>query len=140
MYFIATVKYDKIQENGAVKPVKEQYIFDAMSYTECEARVIEELTPCISGEFTIASIKRSRISEIFSPESDKFYLAKIGFVTLDEKTAQEKRSVTQVLVGEPDFQSAFGTLLQEMRNTVSDWEIVSIAESPILEYFPAKLA
>lgn len=141
MYFIATVKYDKIQENGAVKTVKEQYMFDAVSYTECEARVIEELTPYISGEFTIDAIKKARISELFSveSESDKWYKVKVAFITLDEKTAQEKKSVITILVRADDFGEAYERFMEGMRTTMADFEIVSISETQILDFFPAKV-
>ncbi|MDE7345331.1 MAG: DUF4494 domain-containing protein [Muribaculaceae bacterium] len=140
MYFIVTAKYDKTQENGLVKPVKEQYLFDCVSFVDAETRAIEELSPFISGDFTIDAIKRSRISEIFNPESDKFYLAKVGFITLDEKSGIEKRSTSQILIGASDFKEAYDTFLDGMKDTVADFEVISIAEFPILEYFPTKVA
>ena len=106
---------------------------------EAETRAIEELIPFISGEFTIDAIKRSRISEIFNPESDKFYLCKVAFVTIDEKTAQEKRSICPILVGAQNFGEACDLLIDGMKQTISDWDVVSVAESPILEYFPVKI-
>lgn len=142
MYFIVTVKYDKIQENGQIKPIKEQYMFDALSYTECEARVIEELTPYISGEFTIEAIKKTRIAELFNvgSEADKWYKAKVAFITLDERSAQEKKSVSTILVRADDFGNAFEIFKDGMRGTMADFEIQSISETPILEFSPAKLA
>ena len=140
MYFVVTAKYNKMQENGLVKPVKEQYLFDAVSFVEAETRSIEELTPYISGEFTVDAIKRSRISEIFNPDSDKFYLVKVGFIHLDEKNGMEKRSITPILVGASNFIEAYDTFIEGMEGTMADFEIISISESPILEYFSAKLA
>ena len=70
-YFLSTVRYDKVMENGLQKTVNEQYLFDALSFTEAEARTIEELTPYISGEFTIPQIVKPRISELFL--SDDFH-------------------------------------------------------------------
>lgn len=142
MYFIATAKYDKMQENGAVKTVKEQYMFDALSYTECESRVIEELTPYISGEFTIDAIKKTRIAELFNVESEsgKWYKVKVAFITIDEKTAQEKKSVSAILVNADNFSEAYESFNDGMRGTMADFEIVSISETPILDFFPAKLA
>lgn len=141
MYFIATVKYDKMQENGQVKPVKEQYMFDALSYTECEARVFEELTPYISGEFTIADIKKPRVSELFNvnSESDKWYKAKVAFITFDEKTNAAKKSISTMLIRADDFGEACDKLIEGMHGTVADWDLVSVGETPILDYFPAKL-
>lgn len=141
MLFIATVKYNKPQENGVIKTVKEQYMFDALSYTECEARVIEELTPYISGEFTIDAIKKCRVSEIFNggSDADKWYKAKIAFITLDEKTAQEKKSISTMLIRADNFGEACDKLIEGMHGTVSDWDLISVGETPILDYFPEKL-
>lgn len=142
MYFICSVKFDKAQENGVVKAVKEQYLFDALSYTEAEARVIEELTPYISGEFTIDAIKKTRIAELFNAgdNADRWYKVKVAFITIDEKTATEKRTATTILVHADDFASACENFMEAMRGTLADFEIISISETPILDYFPAKLA
>lgn len=56
-WFECKVRYDKTQENGTIKKVTEPYLVDALSFTEAEARIIEELTPYISGEFEVAGIK-----------------------------------------------------------------------------------
>lgn len=138
-YFIAVVKYDKMQENGAVKRVSEQYLCDALSVTEGEAIVTENLTPYISGDFITTSVKASPVAEVFNPEADRFYLAKVGFVTIDEKTAAEKRTVSQWLVGGTGFPDAYETVLREFNAMATDAELVSLAESPVVAYFPAKL-
>lgn len=132
MYFNVTIKFDKYVD-GKIKPVKEQYLFDCFSFVEAETKALEKLAPLI---FTIDAIKRTRISEIFNPESDKFYLCKVAFVTLDEKSGQEKRSIVPILVGAQNFGEACDLLVEGMKQTISDWDIVSVAESPILEYFP----
>ncbi|WP_290387099.1 DUF4494 family protein, partial [uncultured Muribaculum sp.] len=46
-WFECKVRYDKIQENGSAKKVNEPYLVDALSFTEAEARIIEEVTPYI---------------------------------------------------------------------------------------------
>ncbi|MGN0209904.1 MAG: DUF4494 domain-containing protein, partial [Muribaculaceae bacterium] len=93
-WFECKVRYDKLQENGAAKKVTEPYMVDALSFTEAEARITEEQRPFISGEFDVAAVKRSRIAEIvFEEEGDRWYLAKVGFITVDEKSGAEKRSV-----------------------------------------------
>ena len=103
-WFECKVRYDKMMENGAVKKVNEPYMVDALSFTEAEARITEEQTPFISGEFSVAAVKRTKISEIFRDDSaDRWYLVKVAFITIDEKTAVEKKQVSQVLVAASDF-------------------------------------
>ena len=103
-WFECKVIYDKMMENGVVKKVNEPYLVDALSFTEAEARIIEERTPFISGEFSVSAVKRTKISEIFRDENaDKWYLAKVALITIDEKTAVEKRTVSQILVAGSSF-------------------------------------
>lgn len=139
LYFECRARYDKMQENGVVKKVTEAYLVDALTHSEAEVRFIESVTSFISGEFEVSVVKKTKISEIFNPESDKFYLCKVAFVTPDERTGQEKRSIVPILVGAQNFGEACDLLVDGMKNTISDWDLISVAESPILEYFPAKL-
>ena len=135
-WFECKVKYDKIQENGSVKKVSEPYLVDALTFTEAEARITEERRPFISGDFSVAAVKRSRVAEIaFNEEGDMWYLAKVGFITVDEKSGVEKRTVAQILVQATGFKSAFDNLLAYMKGTLADYDIVSITETPILEVY-----
>lgn len=138
-YFISTVRYDKIMANGLIKTVNEQYLIDALSFTEAEARTIEELSPFISGEFTIPQIVKPRISELFlDDEGDRYYKVKVAFITLDEKTGTEKKTSNFILVQALDFKSAYDRFIEGMKGSMADYEITSIAETQILDYFPAK--
>ncbi len=86
-----------MQENGMVKKVNEPYLVDALTFTEAEARIIEEMKPFISGEYSISSEKKTRISEIFFNEgADRYYLVKVNFITLDENSGVEKKTVSQI--------------------------------------------
>lgn len=139
-YFEVVIKYDKMQENGSVKRVSEKYISDSLSCTEAEARVTEEMQPFISGDFLATSVKQTAISEVFNLGAERYYLAKVAFITIDEKTAQEKRSISQILVGASDFKEAYDNFLDGMKGTMADFEIVSLAESPVLDVFKAKFS
>lgn len=139
LYFEVKATYDKMTENGLVKKVTEPYLLDALSFTEAESRAIEELTPFISGEFTVKACKRTPIAEIFNLSAERYYLAKVAFITIDEKTAQEKRSISQILVGSSNFKEAYDNFLEGMKGTMADFELVSLAETPILDVFSAKL-
>lgn len=135
----SAVTFSKIQENGTVKKVTEKNLFDALSFTECEARTIEEMTPYISGEFSVKAVKRTKISEIFFDDTaDKFYLVCVAFVTIDEKTAAEKRSISQILVQANDFDGAVASFKEGMKGTMADYCIVSVAETPYMGVYPAK--
>lgn len=141
IWFETKVRYDKIQENGAVKKVNEPYLVDALTFTEAEARIIEAITPYISGDFTISAVKKTKISEIFFDESgDKYYMVKVNFITLDEKTGTEKRSASFILVQASDLQSALNRFEEGMKGTMADYDVASVAETPLMDVFPIDLS
>ena len=139
-YFIATCKYEKMQENGVVKRVSEKYLCDALSIVEADAVVTENLKPYISGDFFTSKVENSPIAEVMGDkEADKFYLAKVAFITIDERTTKEKKTVSQWLIGGTDFNDAYEVVLRVINKCMADIEIVSLAETPIKEFYPAKL-
>lgn len=134
--FETKIRYDKIQENGAVKKVTEAYLVDALTFTEAEARIIEEMTPYISGEFSVVAIKRTKIAEVFwNPEAEKWWTVKVNFITLDEKNGVEKKSASLILVQADDDASAREKFNEGMKGTMADYEIAGINETNYLEVF-----
>lgn len=140
-WFECKVRYDKLMENGMQKKVNEPYMVDALSFTEAEARIIEEVTPFISGDFSVSAVKRTNISEIFWDDSaDKWYHVKVNFITIDEKSAVEKKTTSHILVAASDFKGALDNFMEGMKGTMADFEIASIAETTIMDVYKAKLS
>lgn len=141
LWFECKVKYDRMQENGMVKKVNEPYLVDALTFTEAEARIIEEVKPFISGEFSISAVKKTKISEIFFDETgDKYYMVKVNFIIPDEKTGVEKKTASFILVAASDFKGALDRFEQGMAGTLGDYEIASIAETPLMDVYPLDLS
>ncbi|MBQ7238824.1 MAG: DUF4494 domain-containing protein [Bacteroidales bacterium] len=135
-WYECRVKFEKVLENGTQKKVTEVYLVDAMSFTEAENRIIEEMTPYISGEFEVTAVKKDRISEMFiDPDGDKWYRAKVMFITLDEKSGAEKKSASIMLIQAKDFQTAIKNLENGMKGTMSDWEINTLSETVIMDVY-----
>jgi len=135
-WFECKVSYDKTLENGMQKKVTEPYLIDALSFTEAEARIIEEIKPYISGEFTIADIKRAKYSELFfNEQGDRYFKAKIYFVTLDEKSGTEKKTAVQMLAQASDLKEALAVIEKGMAGTMADYVIASLAETSIMDVF-----
>mgnify|MGYP001342027927 CR=1 FL=1 len=136
-WFECKVSYEKILENGMQKKVTELYLVDALSFTEAEARIIEEIRPYISGEFTISDIKRAKYSEIFFNENgDRFYECGIEFITLDEKSGIEKRTKSRMLAQASTLEEAMEVLSKGMQGTLADYNSVLIKETKIMDIFP----
>lgn len=140
IWFECKVRYDKMQENGMVKKVNEPYLVDALTFTEAESRIVEEMKPYISGEYSISSEKKTKISEIFYHEGgDRYYLVKAAFISYDNKTDTEKKSISQILVQACDLEEALNNFNEGMKGTVDDYTIVSIAETAIMDIFKVNL-
>ena len=138
-WFECKIRYEKTMENGMNKKVTEPYLFDALSFTESEGKCIEEMTPFISGEFTIADIKRVKYSEVFfsgEESADKWFKCKLVFITLDEKSGAEKKTSTQVLVQAADLRDAVKKLDEGMKGTMADYQIASVTETAIMDVYP----
>lgn len=137
-WFECKIRYEKTTENGLQKKVSEKYLFDSLSFTESEGRCIEEMTPFISGEFTVSDIKRANYSEIFFSDeesADKYFKCKLYFITLDEKSGTEKKTATNILVQAADLRDAVKKLDEGMKGTMADYVIASVAETSIIDVY-----
>ncbi|MDD4535133.1 MAG: DUF4494 domain-containing protein [Prevotella sp.] len=140
-WFETKIKYEKTAEDGALKPVIEQYVVDALSFTEAEATIIEEMSSYISGEFKIVSMKPAPYHEIFfseDPKADKWYKAKLSFITIDEKTEKEKRSMVNYLVQAATLPGAVNAIGNVMGGTMIDYVISSVTETMFMDVFEHK--
>lgn len=140
-WFECKVRYEKTLENGLVKKVTEPYLVDALSFTEAEKRFIEEIEPFMSGDFQVTDIKRAKYAELFEADeeaADRWFKAKVAFITLDEKSGAEKRSNQNMLIQAADLRDAVKRLDKGMEGTMADYVIVSIAETPIMDIFHYK--
>ena len=138
-YFECKATYEKMLENGMQKKVTEPYLVDALSFTEAEARTIEELQPYITGDFTVAAVKRAKIAEIFfNEEGDRFFKFKVYFITLDEKSGAEKKTAVNMIAQACTIKEAIGVLEEGMKSTMCDYTIASVSETMIVDIFPFK--
>lgn len=140
-FFECKIRYEKTLENGMQKKVTETFLVDSLSFTEAEKRIIEEVQPFISGEFTVSDIKRANYSELFFSNegtADRYFKCKVLFITLDEKSGSEKKTASYMLVQASCLQEALYRLTEGMKGTMSDYEIASISETPIMDVYPYK--
>lgn len=137
-WFECRIRYEKVMENGMSKKVTEPYLVDALSFTEAEARIIEQMAPYISGEFTVRDIKRASYSEVFYTDeevADKWYKGRLGFIAVDEKAGKEKITYTNVLVQACDLRDAVKKLDIGMKGSMADYVIVLMQETAIMDVY-----
>ena len=137
-WFECKIRYEKVMEDGLQKKVTESYVVDALSFSEAEKRIIEEMSSYISGEFDVADIKKAAYKEIFFSDdemADRWFKAKLQFITIDEKTEKEKKSNVNYLVQAGSFNGAVKNLDEVMGGTMIDYSIVSVAETQIMDVY-----
>lgn len=138
-WFICKIRYEKMMENGMNKKVTEPYLVDALSFTEAEARIIEEMTPFITGKFTVSDISRAHYSEVFHSDedcADKWYHGRLAFITLDEKSGAEKKTYTNVLVQAACLSDALQKVNEAMKGTMADYQSIALKETAIMDVYP----
>ena len=138
IWFECKIAYEKVMEDGLQKKVSESYVVDALSFTEAEKRIMEEMSSYISGEFTIKDIKIAPYKEIFFSDeelADRWYKAKLEFITIDEKTEKEKRSAVNYLVQAGTLKGAVGNIESVMGTTMIDYVIASVTETKLMDVF-----
>lgn len=136
-WFECKIRYDKMSETGVLKRVTETYLVDALDFAEAERRFIEEMEPYMSGEYEVADIRKLKAAELFESQvaDDRWYKARVAFISLDEKTGQEKLTKCDMLVQGPDLVRAVQNLEKGMEGTLGDYVLIGISEVPILDVF-----
>jgi hypothetical protein len=138
-WFEGKVKYQKIDENGRERTVSENYLLDAVSFTDAEARIIAELQTMVRGEFVVTDLKKSKIAEVFPFEAGEWwYRATINLVTIDEEAGKEKKLRVFYLIQADDIEQALKHLEESLSFLIVPYVVTAIAVSTIVDVFPYK--
>ncbi|MBQ8126860.1 MAG: DUF4494 domain-containing protein [Prevotella sp.] len=140
-WFECKIRYEKTMDDGLQKKVTESYVVDALSFSEAEERIIEEMSAYISGDFTVQDIKKAAYGEIFFSDdasADRWYKAKLQFITIDEKTEKEKRSSVNYLFQAGSMNGAMKNIEEGMGGTMIDYSVTSVQETQLMDVFEYK--
>lgn len=132
------MRYERQMEDGIQKMVTETYVVDAFTFGEAEEAITKEMTAFVSGEFNVKNITPANYGEIFFSDNandDKWYKAKLTFITIDEKTGKEKRTNTNYLVQAGSFNAAVKNVEQVMGTTMVDYVIANMSETKIMDVY-----
>ena len=143
IWFECKVRYEKTMEDGTIKKVTEVYVVDALSFSEAEKRITEEMSSYVSGELEICNLKIAPYKEIFFADSDfdladEWYKAKLVFITIDEKTDKEKETSVIYLVNAGSFNLALKNINEIMEGTMIDYQTCNLTETKIKDVFEYK--
>lgn len=137
-WFETKIRYEKMQEDGITKAITESYVVDALSFTEAESSIIEEMSAYISGDFNVTGITKCTFGEIFFSDvdtDDKFFKVKLKFITIDEKTDKEKYTNVNYLVQAHTLQQAVKYVEEVMGATAIDYVFAAIQDTKIMDVF-----
>ena len=137
-WFETKLSYEKMIEDGMQKKVVEPYVVDALSFAEAENTIINEMSAYVSGELKVTGIAQAAYHEVFFSDvdtDDKWYKAKLQFITLDEKTNTEKRSNVNYLVQAKSLPVAVKYIDEVMGGTMIDYVVASITETKIMDVY-----
>ncbi|PIY07749.1 MAG: hypothetical protein COZ18_15845 [Flexibacter sp. CG_4_10_14_3_um_filter_32_15] len=138
-WFLCKVSYTKELEDGTVKRMKDNYLTDATTLTEAEARMHEEVGRSMRGEFSVAAANRMNFVDVFTyPNVDNYYKCKIRYVTIDETKGKEREVKNQVLIAANDLLDAHTRLTKEFASMLVPYEIIEIIKTPLVEVFRYK--
>ena len=140
-WYECTVRYERQIEDGMTKKVNELYVVDALSFGEAEEAITREMTAYVSGEFEVKNINPAAYHEIFFSENandDRWYKAKLSFITIDEKTEKEKRSSVNYLFQAGTMNGAMKNIEEGMGGTMIDYSIASVQETQLMDVFEYK--
>ena len=138
IWYECKVRYRKVDEaTGLQKVTTEPYLVDALSYTEAERRINEEMKAYVSEEFKITGIKHGNFAEIHPFENaDRWFKTRIALIAYDEESGKERKTGMNLLVQANDIRDAFDNTVTAMKGTMGDYTITAISESPIVDIFP----
>ena len=136
-WFTVKLKYTKQLENGTLKRVTEPYLIAAMTFTDAEARIYEEMGNSIRGEFMVSGISRTDLHDIFSIDgSNLWYKCKVNYESADDDGGKAKKITQYFLTEGKSVKDACENLNDNLSELMVDYKVVSVAESPIIEIFP----
>jgi len=136
-WFECKVKYVKIDDDGRERKVSEVYLVDAVTFTDAETRIIQQMGTMVRGEFIVDNIKKSNIVEIYPHDNGEWWFkARIGIVTIDEKAGKEKKINNYFLVAADDIKQALQRLEEGLSYILVPYQTNSLAVCNIVDIFP----
>lgn len=135
-YFECSVSFVETKEDGTEKKTSEVYLVTGVTFMDVEVKITENIAGMVK-EFKIRSIKRAKLSEILPWDNKTFswFKCKLDFITFDEKSGKEKRKRITMLVEADDIQDVNQRIQSHMRQSLTDFNVVSITKSGIVGVF-----
>lgn len=135
-WFTVKIKFFTQQENGSINFKTESYMLNAMTFTEAEARLLTIMTEYIPEYELLACVKTKVSGVIIDETQEKFFKAKLSFVSADPDGGKEKKVTENYIIQADGLIEAYQKLETRMAGSIVDWEIPSISQINITDVFP----
>ena len=135
------LRYKKVMEDGTKKFTTEHYVVEALSFSQAESRIVEEMMHYISDTYEIKTIKKAAYKEVFFSDvnkDDKWYKAKLQFITIDVKTKKEKFSNFIYLLQSSSLDKACISIDKFMGETMTAYSSMSLLKTKLMDVFELK--
>lgn len=134
-YFEVRTTYDKLGEDGDTKKVTEVYLADAVTCTEAELRITNEIQPYSNGEFNVVNVRQTKIAELFERNLEgHWYACRLAAVSMDDN-GKEKRIPCLIYVKATEVKDAENFVMNELKKSMAEWVVVSITETKVVDVF-----
>lgn len=134
------VKFTKQFTDGTLKRVTEPYLVSAMSFSDAEAIIYQEVGELIKGEFMVKKIDRFDVADIFHYEDcETWWSTKVSYTTEDADSGKEKRVLNTFLVSAQNPKEATDRVMESLKGLMATFEVVKVEKSPIVEVITAQL-
>ena len=135
-WFLVKVKYTKHLENGNLKRVTEQYLLEAMSFTDAEARIYDELGASIQGEFIVGGINIADIHDVFmTGDCGEYYKCKISYELLGDDAENAKALTQNFLIEANSVIEAYERLVSFLKELIKEFTVTAITKTNIMDIF-----
>lgn len=136
-WFNCKVKYMKVDDNGNESTVTEAYLVDAVSYTDAETRIYEEMEQRVRGEFKIVNIAKANYTDVISDEElVDWYKVKITGIEYDEEKDKETKYNNYYLISADSCKQAIERAEESMKDLDMDFVIPSVNIVQLVDVFP----
>jgi hypothetical protein len=140
-WFQVKVKYAKETEEGLLKQISEQFLVDAVSFTEAEARIYDRLSEQIRGDFQVTHISKSNIVDVFYYQWDlDWFRAKIQYIVVDSDSGKEKKITQYMLVSADSVPQAHERIQECLKNMLVSFQVPDMIKTKIEAVFPYEVS
>jgi hypothetical protein len=132
-WFLAKVKCIREDDKGSLRKFTDQYMVDALSFTEAEAKVHNLVKDQVRGEFEVSGLTKSNVTDVFQYSEDEYwYKSKVTYLVQDADSGKDKLYNLYMMVSATDLKNAYERLDDNLQGMINNPRIVQIQETSVM--------